>query len=239
VPENHVALLETLAVPRTRGPNGQAYFGVVFGLANDLLTEGAALALRSGSLYDVNPHAPDRANPIAPEALELIGRASLLPLYPGEAIADFLTRLRARWDFWQSSPKETMAAELEAAGYGTPVVTVPGDYDPLPDSFVDYWSRFWVTFGEGEHIVTGPTGFVMGTNVMGDRWGPEGIASADGARWLALLKSIIKRHKPSQWIVWNFEFELGGGEVVRIMGKPRTENAGGDWDDPDFVPHTP
>ena len=234
---NHLEMLEQLAIPRTTGPNGECYFGVVMGLANDIMTEGSALALRAGMLYDVNPHPPDSADPMPAEAVELKGRDCGLRLYPGEAISHLLSRLRTRWDFWQLQPRGTMAAELDAAGYGAATITTPGDYDPLPDSFEDYWSRFWVTFAAGDHIVTGPTGFVMGTNVMGNRWGPEGIASEAGAAWIALLKSIVKTHKPSQWIVWNFEFDMGGGEVIRIMGKPRTENAGGAWDDPDFVPH--
>jgi hypothetical protein len=117
----------------------------------------------------------------------------------------------------------------DATGTGDgPGIQVPNDFDPRPDP-VEYWSRFWLRFPVGSHPVTGPAGFVVGTGVVGtDRIGPEGFDTAEGALTWGLLRSIVRRMKPSQWVVWDYIFELGGGDEIRLQGKRR-------FQDPDYT----
>lgn len=114
----------------------------------------------------------------------------------------------------------------DALGAGDgPGIEVPNDFTPRPDP-VDYWSRFWIRFPVGSHPVTGPAGFVVGTGVVGtDRIGPEGFDSASGALTFGLIRSIVRRMKPSQWVVWDYIFELEGGDEIRLQGKRRFQDA--------------
>jgi len=224
-PIRHADLVEQLAVPPWSGEWGQKFVGVVLGLGNDMIAEGAATALSSSWLVPFRPGDPDD-RPTA--GADMIGAASGLPRYPGETQADYVARLARRWALWTQGPKTTLVEELEAAGFAGATIEVPTDFDPRPDP-ADYWSRFWVTFPEGSHPVTGPEGFVVGTGVVGtDRIGPGGFDTAEGALVFGLIRQIVARMKPSQWVVWDYRFELGGGESIVLQGHRRFRD--GDYD---------
>lgn len=223
--KSHVELVARLAVSPWTGENGSRFIGILCGVLNDVLTEGASLSIKAPMLYPITPRGEDYEQPI--EALDLLGRDCMRLHYPGESHYQSLRpRLRAKWDFWQSGIKAALLAELAAAGYAGVEIFVPNDFTPRPDP-TTYWSRFWVHFPAGTHVITSSVGFVMGTSVMGDVLGPAGLDTAEGAAWYDLLRSICRRMKPAQWVVWDFTFELAGGDVVHLMGKIR-------FDDPNY-----
>lgn len=195
--------------------------GVVLGISNDLMTEGAATAVASQWLVPFAPGDPDD-RPAG--GLDMIGAASGLPRYPAETQADYLVRLLRRWTLWTQGPKVTLTEELESAGFAGATIEVPNDSDPRPDP-ASYWSRLWVNFPVGSHPVTGPNGFVVGTGVVGtDRIGPEGFNTADGALVFGLIRQVVNRMKPSQWVVWDYRFDLGGGESIVLQGHRRFQD---------------
>lgn len=220
----HVDLVEQIAVPPWSGPIGQRFMGVVLGISNDLMTEGAATAAAAQWLVPFKPGDPnDRPS----GGLDFIGAASGLPRYPAETQADYLARLLRRWTLWTQGAKTTLTEELESAGFTGVTIEVPNDSDPRPSPDT-YWSRFWVNFPVGSHPVTGPAGFVVGTGVVGtDRIGPEGFDTADGALVFGLIRQVVNRLKPSQWVVWDYRFDLGGGESIVLQGHRR-------FQDPDY-----
>jgi hypothetical protein len=220
-PNTHRELVEKLAVPPWSGPNGQKFIGTVLGISNDMMTEGAALALSAGWLV---PFRPGDYNDRPVGGLDLIGAASGLPRYDAETHADYLARLLTRWTLWTQGPKATLISELESAGFTGVTIEVPNDSDPRPDP-VDYWSRFWVDFPVGSHPVTGPGSFIVGTSVVGTgRIGPAGFDSEDGARVFGLIRQIVNRMKPSQWVPWDYRFDLGGGESIVLQGHRRLQD---------------
>jgi hypothetical protein len=220
--ETHRELVEELAVAPWTGENGAKFIGILCGILNDYLTEGASLAVKAGLVYPVTPRPEDYQQPI--EALDLLGRDCMRLRYPGEPHYQSLReRIRGKWTFWQLGIKDALLEELAAAGYTGVELYVPNDFDPRPDPS-SYWSRFWVHFPAGTHPITSDDGFIMGTSVMGDVLGPEGLDTAVGAAWYELLRSICKRMKPAQWVVWDFTFELAGGDVVHLMGKIRFDD---------------
>jgi hypothetical protein len=217
----HVDLVEQLAVPPWSGDVGQRFMGVVLGVSNDLLAEGAATAASAQWLVPFKPGDPnDRPS----AGLDFIGAASGLPRYPVETPADYLARLLRRWTLWTQGAKVTLTEDLESAGFVGVDITVPNDFSPRPPP-TTYWSRFWVAFPEGSHPVTGPNGFVVGTSVVGtDRIGPAGFNTADGARVFGMIRQIVARMKPSQWVPWDYIFYLAGGERVMLQGHRRFQD---------------
>jgi hypothetical protein len=223
--ETHTALVANLAVSPWTGENGQRFIGILCGVLNDMLTEGASLAVKAPLIYPVTPRGEDYEQPI--EALDLLGRDCLLLRYPGESHYQSLrARLRDKWGFWQQGIKAALLDELAAAGYSGAELFVPNDFTPRPDP-ASYWSRFWVHFPAGTHPITSDVGFVMGASEMGDPLGPGGLDNPEGAAWYELLRSICRRMKPAQWVVWDFTFELASTDVVHLMGKIR-------FDDPNY-----
>lgn len=200
---------EVATAPWT-GPVGEAFFGILCGIANDAMIEAASLALKSALLYPITPRPEDYEQPV--EAIDLLGRDAMLLRYPGEDhYTSLRPRVRNKWNFWQSGIKAAMLAELSAAGYPGAVVLVPNDFTPRPPPST-LWSRFWIKFPQGTHPVTGPNGFVMATSSVGiDRLGPAGINTAAGAVYLAQLKSVLARMKPAQWVPWDIIFEVTAG----------------------------
>jgi hypothetical protein len=223
--DTHLDLVEQIVVPPWSGDLGLKYAGVVLGVSNDMMSEGAATAVSAQWLVPFRPGAPDD-RPVG--GLDMIGAASGLPRYPAETHQAYLTRLLRRWTLWTQGPKDTLIEELESAGFSNVTIEVPNDSTPRPDP-VSYWSRFWIDFPVGSHPVTGPEGFVVGTGVVGtDRIGPGGFDTAEGALVWGLIRQIIRRMKPSQWVVWDYRFDLGGGESIVLQGKRR-------FQDPDYV----
>jgi hypothetical protein len=217
----HVDLVEQIAVPPWSGDLGGKYVGVVLGLSNDIMSEGAATAVSAQWLVPFKPGDPND-RPVG--GLDMIGAASGLPRYPAETLDGYLVRLLRRWTLWTQGPKTTLVEELESAGFAGVTIEVPTDFTPRPDP-TDYWSRFWVRFPVGSHPVTGPNGFVVGTSVVGTgRIGPDGFDTADGALVFGLIRQIVNRMKPSQWVVWDYVFELGGGDEIRIQGHRRFQD---------------
>jgi hypothetical protein len=221
-PFRHVDLVEQIAVPPWSGDWGSKYIGVVLGIGNDLMSEGAATAISAQWLVPFKPGDPND-RPVG--GLDMIGAASGLPRYPAESQAAYLARLLRRWTLWTQGPKATLVDELESAGFVGATIEVPNDFTPRPDP-VAYWSRFWVRFPVGSHPVTGPNGFVVGTGAVGtDRIGPDGFDTAEGALVFGLIRQIVARMKPSQWVVWDYIFELGGGDEIRLQGHRRFQDA--------------
>jgi hypothetical protein len=217
----HVKLFEAANLPRTRGPIGQRYFGTVFALIQDILAEGASTAERAARLYDIAPVPPDEQFEAPLDAIDQLGRDCLLVKYAPESYAHLLAVVRNKWVFWTGSPKQGLIDELERAGYEGVEIKVPRDYaDPTVSD--DYWSRFWIDMPLGTHIVTGPAGFVVGTGVVGtDRIGPGGLDTEEGARWYGQLKSVTRKMKPVDWIVWDYRFEISPGSWIVVLGKKR------------------
>lgn len=217
-----------VAVAPWTGANGEKYFGVVCGLANDVLVEAASKAMQSALIYDVTPRLEDFEQPA--EAIDLLGRDAMLLRYPGEnPYTSLRPRLRAKWTFWQSGIKAAMLAELAAAGYPGVQILVPNNYTPRPPP-ADYWSRFWAFFPAGTHPVTSPNGFILANagvaQVGRDRIGPTGINTAAGSVYYEQLKDVLSRMKPAQWIVWDIIFEITAGvSYVHLQFRPRFADA--------------
>lgn len=211
--ETHLELVDEFALPRWSGDNGSKFIGIVVGITNDMLTDGATVAALASfsTIPDFQPL----------DAIDALGNDCMRPHYPVESYAHARARVLDKWNFWTGDPKAGMIAELTAAGYPNAVIRIPAIPDPI-----GYWSRFFIRLPLGSHPVTGGTGFLMGTDVVGtDRIGPAGIDSATGESYYRLLRSIAKRYKPLQWIVWDFEFEYSTGKYIRLMGKPRFNDA--------------
>jgi hypothetical protein len=206
-------LVSELATAPWTGPVGEAYAGIVCGVANDAMIEGASKAMQSALLYPVLPKAEDYSQPV--EAIDLLGRDALLLRYPGEdPYIGLRTRVRNKWTFWQSGIKTALLAELAAAGFSGAQIKVPNDFTPRPAPSSE-WSRFWVFFPAGTHPVTSSPGFVMANGALGqvgvNRLGPVGINTAAGEIYLRRLKDVLKRMKPAQWVAWDIIFELTAG----------------------------
>ena len=209
------------------GPNGQRMFGIMVGVMLDSLLEAGSVALRAGLVYRGTPVPVDESYDIPLDAFTLKGKDCLRVWYPGEShYGSLKARIQDKWNFWTGGPEAGMIEELEAAGYATPTITVPGDYASPPDSFTTYWSRFWVTFDEGDHPITGPGELCGGGALCGDgsACGPEGLTST----YLFQLRNIVRRMKPVDYVPWNYEFVLSGGtDKIVLMGHYRFE-------DPDY-----
>jgi hypothetical protein len=205
------------------GEVGSAYVGVVLGLANDAMIEGAATALGAGLLYPVGEGKPENFDqPI--EAIDLLGRDAMLLRYPGEDhYTSLRPRVRDKWNFWQSGIKTALESELASAGFTGAEVFVPNDFTPRPAP-ATYWSRFWILFPLGSSIVPDAGGFIVGVDSVGPgfRLGPTDLRTADGAAYLGQLKSVIARMKPAQWVCWDIVFEYAAGNYVHIQVKKRT-----------------
>lgn len=217
-------LVGELATAPWTGAVGAAYAGVICGIANDVMIEGASRAMQSALLYPVTPRPETYDQP--PEAIDALGRDALLLRYAGEdAYTSLRPRVRNKWVFWQKGIKAALLDELMAAGYAGVEILVPNDFTPRPDP-ASNWSRFWLNFPAGTHPVTGLGGFIMGgagTGVVGeDRLGPAGLNTAAGEAYLTQLKSVLKRMKPAQWIVWDIIFEVTPGVLyIFLQYKPR------------------
>lgn len=220
----HVQLLEDWRVPIwSSGYWGSRYAGVVSGLLQDMLAEGAATGLAASWLYDFRPTPAHLGFEQPADARALLGEDCGRPQYPGEDPAAHRARLRDKWSFWTGSLKDGMLEELAAAGYGNPTILVPGDWVSPPDSqHPDYWSRFWLTWDVGDHPFTGP-GTIWAEHVVGSTLlGPAGITPG----YMQRLAQIVRTHKPAQWVPWQYRFALATGEI-KIQARPMI--------DPDWV----
>lgn len=230
-PKNHIELTKENATAPWTGFWGERFIGVVQGLFGDLFAEAAATGVRAGMLYDLTPRPFDISHDQPGDSLTLLGLDAGRPWYPGEDRYDsLLQRIQGKWDFWTGGIVDGFDEELAAAGIGPATFTVPGDYVSPPDSFTDYWSRFWVFFADGDHPVTGE-GVLCGSGeaICGAfNCGPEGLT----ATYINTLKDIIGRYKPVQWVPWNISFELPDSSIINLQGHKR-------FDDPDYEYHTP
>jgi hypothetical protein len=225
--KTHIELLEEARLPRwsTDGSPvhyGERFIGVVLGLVNDAMAEGAATALIAQYLY-AEPGQPYE-QPL--DSIERLGQDALRPHYKGEHyINSALPRLRDKWNFWTGSPKAGMIEEYEAAGYPGVTIAVPGDFAIEPNP-IGYWSRFWVRFPAGSHSIIGP-GAVVGTAIVGtSRVGPEGLTTEQ----LSLIEIEANRYKDVQFVVWDYEFTLDDDSIIRLQGRRR-------FADPDYIYH--
>lgn len=220
----HVELLEDWRIPLwSSGHWGGRYAGVVGGLLQDMLAEGAASGLAATWVYDFRPRAADLGFEQPNDAVARLGEDCMRPLYAGESPQQSaVPRIRSKWAFWTGSPKDGLVEELAAAGYGNPTILVPGDWVVPPDSqHPDYWSRFWVQWGLGTHPFTGP-GTIWAEHVVGSMLlGPEGITEG----YMQTLARIVRAHKPVQWVPWQYRFPLATGEI-HIQARPMIDP---DW----------
>jgi hypothetical protein len=177
------------------GQLAERFWGVVVGLTGDLFAEAMRLALRMPWLLD--PESPD-------DVLPLIGAERRIRQYPGESAAAYRARLHAAWDTYSAPGKTAIETELALAGWPGTVVFYdrPGPKgEPAP-----YWSQFWVRFGVGDHPVTGDapawdSGATWDGSTLWDIGAP--------AAFIATIRAIVSKWKPSRWICRGFEFELG------------------------------
>lgn len=222
-PQNHTELAEAYGIPRwSSGFWGSRFSGVCGGLLIDLLLEGAATSLDSAWCTLFTPASDPYDKPS--DAIGAMGRSASLPLLSGEdPHTSLLGRLANKWAFWSGSPETGLEGVLAVAAGGPVDVLVPGDFGSPPDAF-DHWSRFWVNFPEGSHPVTGSAA-AWGAFAWGDgtKYGPAGLTP----EFVALCKSVARRYKPVQWVVWDFEYVLSG-VTYRSMIRHRV--------DPAFVP---
>lgn len=211
-------LVGEIATAPWTGPVGEAYAGIITGIANDAMIEGASKALQSSFLYPVTPRPETYDQP--PEAIDALGRDALLLRYSGEdAYTGLRPRVRNKWVFWQKGIKAALLDELTAAGYVGAEIFVPNDFTPRPDPAAN-WSRFWLNFPVGTHPVTGTGGFIMGAasgTVGVSRLGPAGLQTAAGEAYLTQLKSVLGRMKPAQWVVWDIIFEVTPGALYIFL----------------------
>lgn len=224
---NHVELALEYEIPMwSTGFWGSKFSGATGGLLMDMLMEGAATGLGGQFIYPFAPTSFDRSFDQPLDALSLLGNDAMRPWYPGEDHnASLKPRLREKWTFWTGSPKDGIVEELVAAGFEAPTITVPGDYASPPDSFTTYWSRFWVTFAEGDHPITGAGTQIQAAVVGETQIGPEGLT----ATYYTRLKTVVRRMKPAQWVPWNFVFVLPGGtQQINLQGHRR-------FQDPDYT----
>jgi len=218
--DTHVDLVDSLNLPRWSGDYGSKFIGIVVGVLNDMLTDGASIALLAqfSTIPEFQPL----------DAVDLLGNDCMRPHYTGETYDSARARILGKWDFWTGDPKQGLLDELTAAGYPNAEIILPAVPDPD-----DYWSRFWIRIPFGSHPVTSGTGFIVGTDVVGvKRIGPQGIDSETGERYYRLLTAICKRYKPMQWVVWDFEFENTPGNFIRLQGKKRFKDAAYVYDGP-------
>lgn len=223
----HIELVEEAKLPRWSSDGSEVHFGerfagVVCGLVNDVMAEGAATAVIAQYLYQ-EPGQPYE-QPL--DSIERLGRDAMRPHYKGEHyINSTIPRLRNKWNFWTGSPKLGMIEEYGAAGFIGVTVAVPGDFGVEPNP-VGYWSRFWVRFPAGSHSIIGP-GPVVGTAVVGTAVvGPEGLTLE---QW-GLIQALANTYKDVQFVVWDYEFTLGDSSIIRLQGKQR-------FQDPDYIYH--
>lgn len=166
----------------------------IFGALGDSVLEACAIAGLQSLILDVE--SPD-------DALALFGAERRLRAYPGETAAAYRARLHRAWEDY-ASPALAIPEQLAAAGYPGALLefrpTAPGPRGEPPP----YWSQFWVRFPTGTHPVQAPTtkwgAFVWGN---GEPWGPN-VAP----EFVALIKGIVKKWKPSRWICRGFLFEF-------------------------------
>jgi hypothetical protein len=223
----HIELVEEAKVPRWSSDGsiihyGERFAGVVCGLVNDIFAECATTAVIAQYLKQ-EPGQPYE-QPL--DSIERLGQDALRPRYKGEHyINSAIPRIQDKWNFWTGSPKLGMIEEYEASGHVGVVVSVPGDFPSEPEP-IGYWSRFWVFFPFGSHSIIGP-GAVVGTAVVGtDVVGPEGLTTE---QW-GLIQSIANTYKDVQFVVWDYEFELGDDSIIRLQGKQR-------FADPEYIYH--
>ncbi len=222
-----IGLVEDTKLPRWTSDGSEPHFGerfagVVCGLVNNVFAEAASIAVIAQYLYQ-EPSQPYE-QPL--DSIERLGLDALRPHYKGEHyINSTIPRLRDKWNFWTGSPKAGMIEEYAAAGYVGITISVPGDFVVEPNP-VGYWSRFWIRFPVGSHPVIGP-GSLVGTAVVGtDTVGPEGMTLE---AW-GLIQALANTYKDVQFVVWDYEFELGDTSIIRLQGKQR-------FADPDYIYH--
>jgi hypothetical protein len=219
--QNHSDLAEEYGIPRwSTGFWGARLSGVLGGLLMDLLAEGAATALDGAWAHLFTPASNPYDKPS--DAIGVMGRDSLLPLVTGEdPHTSLLPRLQDKWGFWTGSPEDGLESVFALAGTGPVDVLVPGDFAVAPDAF-DHWSRFWIRFPEGSHVITGSADTYADGSLYGDgsTYGPAGLT----AETFQLIKSLASRYKPAQWVAWDVEFILSG-VTYRSMVFPRIDTA--------------
>lgn len=214
--ENFLDSTQQVSTGVWTGPNGSKFIGVLCGVLNDFLAEGASTAWQAGMLYPLSPREQDYKIPL--DAIERMGRDALILRYPGENhYTSLLPRVQNKWNYWTGSIKQALIDDLTAAGYPGAEIFVPNDFTPRPDP-ATYWSRFWVLFPPGTHPITSsffPA--VVGSAVVGtDRIGPLFIATEAGEQYWLKLLSVIKRLKPAQWVNWDIVFQVTAGPDVYV-----------------------
>jgi len=104
---------------------GRRFVGGAIGLTYDLLSEGAAQALKAPWL--LSNSSPD-------DALPSIGTERSMPRYPADTNSTYRARLHKAWDTWQHAGNGVAIVEqLEAAGYTNTLVIPASNNDERPE----------------------------------------------------------------------------------------------------------
>lgn len=182
----------------------ERFAGVAFGVVADATAAAFGVVLRMPWLLD--EECPD-------DVVPLIGAERRMPRYPGESVAAYKKRLFQAWEWYErGGDEDTITAQLAAAGYPGAVVLTPWDTTIEPPG---YWSHFIVTLPPGSHPVTAVAP-VWGSFNWGDgtTYGPVGLSAAQGA----VLRAIVRKWKPVDWICRRLDFDIDGVNTASIGG---------------------
>lgn len=172
---------------------GERFVGAHALLAN-VVSEGIALALRSGHVHD-----PE----IATDSLALIASERGLPRYFNESFASAKTRAQSAWNIWRLAGTEpSIESQLTSLGFTGAKVYTPATWSRAP---FGYWSEFWVFFPYGSHPMTAQTlcggGGICGAGLF---CGGDGTLLTQ----LSTARDIIARFKPVDWVCRELIFEI-------------------------------
>jgi hypothetical protein len=132
-PKDLRELAYNLAPSWMRGHWGERLLGSVAGLMQDVLLEGAYVAINIRNLR----------SPLFPyDGLDLMGNERMLPRFPGEAHANYKSRLLDAWKLWRQAGTWGGIREMfTRLGF---TVTLRRNVDWNWDNHPENWSRFWV-----------------------------------------------------------------------------------------------
>lgn len=200
---SYVKMMATLVPNVLRGPWGEKLMGAM-ALLSDAMTQGSFDAILASF--------PVSTPTIAPDALPYAGAEVGMARYATETDAQYQARIARAWpDYQRAGTRQTIIAQLEAAGYPGAVIDSKAEAEGW--AYAVAVREFRVTFPLGTHWVTsaGPT---FGSFTFGDgtRFGAYPMTTAQ----IVTMRAIIKKWKPANWACSEIRFELPGGVYARI-----------------------
>ncbi len=166
-----------------RGYWGQRMVASVAGLMQDVILDGAYMAINVRSLR----------SPLFPyDGLDLMGHERALPRFPGEAHATYKTRLLDAWKIWRQAGTAGGIRHLfTRLGFA---IEIRRNVDWNWDNHPENWSRFWVLIATHNWISDGNWGD-PGTWGDGGTWSTT--ATPDEVR---AVRNIVRQFKAAHEI---------------------------------------